>query len=71
MQKYRIETTVSNDGTLTLKELPFRAGDTVEVIVYRRECEGERSVRYPLRGKPIRYIKPFGSVAEDEWDVLR
>ena len=71
MRKYRIETTISNDGTLTLKELPFRAGDKVEVIVYRRESEEERDVHYPLRGKPIRYIDPFGSVAENEWDVLR
>lgn len=71
MQKYRIETTISSDGTLTIKELPFRAGDKVEVIVRRREPERERSVRYPLRGKPIRYIDPFGSVAENEWDVLQ
>ncbi len=39
MQTYHIETTVSNDRTLTIKELPFRAGDKVEVIVRSRERE--------------------------------
>ncbi len=68
---YRVKTTVSNDGTLTIKELPFRAGDEVEVIVRSRERERERGWRYPLRGKPIRYVDPFESAAEDDWDVLQ
>lgn len=71
MQIYRVETTISNDGTITIKELPFQAGDTVEVIVRSRERERERSERYPLRGQPIRYVDPFESVAEDDWYVLK
>ena len=39
MQMCRVETTVSNDGTLTIKGLPFRAGDEAEVIVRSRERE--------------------------------
>ena len=71
MQIYRVEKTVSNDGILTIKGLPFRAGDIVEVIVRSREREWERSERYILRGKPIRYADPFGSIAEDDWDALK
>jgi hypothetical protein len=71
MQMYRVEATVSNDGTLTIKEVPFQAGDRVEVIVRSREREKERSGRYPLRGKPIRYVDPFESVAKDDWEVLK
>ena len=71
MQMYRVEATVSNDGTLTIKGVPFRAGDKVEVIVRSRECEKERSGRYPLRGKPIRYVDPFESVAKDDWEALK
>jgi len=26
---------------------------------------------YPLRDKPIRYDDPFGSVAEDDWELLK
>ncbi len=71
MKTYRVETTVSNDGTLTIEALPFQAGDKVEVIV--RSCEGKQKngPGYPLRGQPIRYIEPFESVAEDAWDALK
>ncbi len=70
MQTYRVKTTVPNDRTLTIKGIPFHAGDKVEIIVRGHECERERTRRYPLRGKPIRYVDPFGSVAEDDWDAL-
>ena len=32
MQAYRVETTLQQDGTLTLSNLPLHAGETVEVI---------------------------------------
>lgn len=71
MQMYRIEATVSHDGTVTIKGVPFRAGDKVEVIMRSREYGKECSELYPLRGKPIRYVDPFESVAEDDWEALR
>ena len=37
MQSYRVETTVSEKGTLVIKDVPFSAGEHVEVIV--REME--------------------------------
>ena len=70
MQTYRTETKVGNDGTLTIKGLPFRAGERVEVIVRGQE-QAARVDRYPLRGKPLRYTDPFGSVAEEDWEALR
>lgn len=71
MQDYRVETRVSSDGSLIIKGLPFQAGDKVEVII-RGHKHGEReSTCYPLRGKPIRYTDPFGSVAEEDWEALR
>lgn len=70
MQTYRIETKVSSDGTLTIKELPFQAGDKVEVVVRSRQPDRKSSKRYPLRGKPLRYVDPLESVAESDWDAL-
>jgi hypothetical protein len=70
MQDYRVDTRVSSDGSLIIKGLPFQAGDEVEVIIRsRRPREGEKC--YPLRGKPVRYIDPFGSVAEGDWEALK
>ena len=70
MEAYRTEIVIAEDGTLSLRGLPFREGERVEVIVLghkRAEGEGE----YPLRGLPVQYEDPFGSVAEEEWNALR
>lgn len=71
MQDYRVETRVSNDGSLTIKGLPFQAGDKVKVIIRKHKHGEGKSTSYPLRGKPIRYTDPFGSVAEQDWEALR
>ena len=71
MGTYRVETTISSNGTLIIDGLPFQAGDKVEVVVYRRQREEESQGRYSLRDKPIRYADPFGSVAEGDWEALQ
>lgn len=70
MKDYRVESRVSSGGSLTIRGLPFQAGDEVEVIVLGRKPrkEGER---YPLRGMPVRYLDPFGSVAEGDWEAVK
>lgn len=71
MQDYRVETSISSDGSLVVKDLPFPPGERVEVII-RTHNSGERKGKtYPLRGKPVRYTDPFGSVAEEDWEALR
>jgi hypothetical protein len=42
----------------------------VEVIVRDRLREQASGQRYPLRGKPIRYVGPFESIAEEDWETL-
>ncbi|HEX28809.1 hypothetical protein J7M22_16635 [Candidatus Poribacteria bacterium] len=71
MQAYRVETVVAQDGTLTIKGIPFRSGEKVEVIILSRSHELKKEELYSLRGKPIRYLEPFESVAENDWEVLR
>lgn len=71
MQIYRSETIISQDGSLSIKGLPFRAGDKVEVIVRPYRRKEKQNGRYPLRGVPITYIDPFESVAENDWDALK
>lgn len=71
MKDYRVETKIERDGSLTIKGLPFRAGERVQVIVRSQQAAPGNGERHPLRGKPFRYTDPFGSVAEADWDVLR
>ena len=69
MQTYRVETTISQNRVITLRGIPFSPGERVEVIIlnYPRQSRGRQ--RYPLHGKPVRYSRPFDSVAVDEWQA--
>jgi hypothetical protein len=39
MNAHRVEATLTRDGILTLSNLPFHAGDTVEVLVLERPAK--------------------------------
>lgn len=71
MQTYHIQTTIRKDGTVTIKRLPFRVGEKVEVIIRGRELTGAAGERYPLRGQPFRYDDPFKGVADSDWAALQ
>jgi hypothetical protein len=70
MNVHRIETTVATDGTLTLTNLPFHAGDAVEVIIVPRASASAEQNAYPLRGKVIHYNNPTAPVAQEDWEAL-
>jgi hypothetical protein len=67
MNTYKIETILSKDGSLALKDLPFRIGDAVEVVILEKFPSREEKVvveqskpdLYPLRGKVLYYKEPF------------
>lgn len=63
MDAFKVATRIEPGGELHLSELPFSAGDEVEVIVLRQErkLNGDR---YPLRGRPLRYDRPTEPVVE-------
>lgn len=70
VQAYKTEVRIEREGELRLADLPFRAGDEVEVIVLRRESAPPSTNPYPLRGRPLRYEDPTEPVAEDDWEAL-
>jgi hypothetical protein len=70
METYRVVKRVASGGKLSLNDLPFRAGDSVEVVVRGQKRGPSTSDRYPLRGKPVRYLLPFESVDKNQWEVL-
>jgi hypothetical protein len=69
MDTVRLKTIISQDGKLFIKGLPFHKGEPVEVIVRTKKIA--QTARYPLRGKPIYYTKPFDSVAKEDWEALK
>lgn len=68
MQDYRVKMTIEEDGSLTLKGLPFRPGERVEVLI--RKCGGKAEKPYSSRGKSTDSADPFGGVAGKDWESL-
>jgi hypothetical protein len=71
MQAHRVETTVSEDGAITLRDLPFSVGESVEVIVLPFVSSEDLKTRYPLRGQPVTFLAPTEPVAEADWETAR
>jgi hypothetical protein len=79
MNAYKVETIVSEDGSLILKDLPFHMGDAVEVIILEKSpSQEEKAVveqsepnLYSLRGKVLYCEEPFEpAVPAEDWEVL-
>ncbi len=69
MQAHRAETTLSEDGVITLRDIPFRRGESVEVIVLPFAPTATSGSRYPLRGTPVTLLAPTEPVAEADWEA--
>ena len=72
MNAHRIETALTENGKLSLQNLPFKKGDEVEVIILERNSSKIASESYPLKGTVISYEEPFEpATSADDWEVLR
>lgn len=72
MEAYKIDVVLKQNGTLVLKQLPFKRGEHVEIIVIpAAEQKQEAADAHPLRGTVLRYDDPFAPVAEAEWETLQ
>lgn len=66
---YRTESTVSADGTLNLRGLPFPPGEALEVILIPRPRGAPAGEPESLRGSVLRYDDPTAPVAEGDWEL--
>ena len=71
MKAYRVEKQITANGELKLSALPFKEGKKVEVIILSYGTGPYPVVPSPLRGKVIEYLDPTGSVAEEDWELLK
>lgn len=72
MEAYRIETTLTEDGTVTLKSIPFKAGERVEVLVLPATERATGRGHERLRGLVSRYDDPCEPVTSpDDWEATR
>lgn len=71
MNAYKVEIVLTEDGTITLQNLPFQAGENVEVIIQGKKLVFEAN-SHPLKGSLISYDEPFeAEVFLDEWEALK
>jgi len=67
---HRIEVVLREDGKLSLDNLPFRAGQVIEVILLPT-IRPTLAAGSSLRGTVLHYDRPTEPVADAEWDALR
>lgn len=67
---FRAKTLVTKGGKVSIKGLPFRTGESVEVIV-RRGKKPARTTKYPLRGKPLVFSDPFKGASVSDWEAMQ
>lgn len=72
MITHRTETIVQSNGSVTLTNLPFEEGETVQIIVLEAKSKTKTENHYPLRGTIYKYENPFESVTPlEDWEVLK
>jgi hypothetical protein len=80
MNAHKIEITLTEHGTLTLRDLPFHAGEAVEVIILEAKHPQQQVLikpqsntnLYPLQNtQPYSYEDPIEPVGLEDWEVLQ
>lgn len=69
MATFKTRADLAANETLTVVGLPSKSGEKVEVTIEPIEEVQEEKERYPLRGKPYKYDRPFEGVALDDWGI--
>ena len=62
MATFKTKADVADNGSLTVVGLPFKPGEKVEVTIEPIEEAKDEKGRYPLRGKPYKYDRPYERV---------
>lgn len=72
MQAHRIEKIIQPDGILVLDNLPFEAGEKVEIIVLEISKKKQTENANLLRGSLLKYDDPFEPAAPlEDWEALK
>ena len=72
MNVHRIETALTENGKLSLQNLPFKQGDQVEIIILERNPSPTNSSSQPLKGTVIHYDDPLEpATSSEDWEVLQ
>ncbi len=72
MNTHKIETSLTENGKLFIDNIPFKKGESVEVIIIKQSSNYSDINQYPLAGKVIKYENPLEPAADiEDWDSLK
>ncbi|ACB53573.1 unknown [Crocosphaera subtropica ATCC 51142] len=72
MNTHKIETTLTENGKLLIDNIPFKKGESVEVIIIKQSAKSCDFNQYPLAGKVIKYDKPLEPATNiEDWESLK
>ena len=72
MKAHRVEITLTENGALNLKDLPFRAGESVEIIILENQSSQQQVNQPNLKGTVIQYEQPFEpAIPLEDWEALQ
>jgi hypothetical protein len=70
MNSHRIKTALTENGKLSLQNLPFNKGDKVEIIILQQSTSTTNSDSFPLKNTVISYNDPFEpAIFPEDWDA--
>ena len=70
MNSHRIKTAITENGKLSLQNLPFKKGDEVEIIIRQQNAKEIDSEAFLLQGTVLRYEEPFEpAISPEEWNA--
>jgi hypothetical protein len=71
VQAYRFATTLTQEGSLTLTNIPFQKGEAIEVILLRDPTMSARRQPSSLQGMVLAYQDPTEPVAQEDWEAVQ
>jgi hypothetical protein len=71
VEAHWIEATIVERGKLILEDLPFAAGQAVEVLVLPGRAPSACGQIKTLRDSVLEYRDPFDPVASEDWEAQR
>jgi hypothetical protein len=71
VQAHWREMTVGEHGEIVLENLPFDAGQPVEVLVISKSTGSKTTGNLGLRDSVLEYREPLEPVVDEAWDALQ
>lgn len=70
MEAVRVKATIQPNGRIVLENLPFVAGDKVEIIILEANGDIPHPTANPLKGTLLKYDDPFEpAVPIEDWEA--